>query len=209
MENAKTDGTWDALDEIVEPTESKKTAMDLKVAAVIPMHQVPGIEAKRGRGRPKKIQKKPTPDDLTYHAMMQEAQTEYVDGDALVEASAQRKGTTETLYLLKERLSRLAATLEFRRIEDEKYGGTNSPQIISRTAAVLRDVAQIELRIREMDAQLLDPRSEPIQKLMNLFIEKIQTIASESLPKEHFDILFNQLEVGLEGWEEEAENLFR
>lgn len=188
---------------------SEKAERDLKVAAVIPMHQVPGINAKRGRGRPKKIKKQPTPDDLVYHAAMQEAQTEYVDQDPLVEAAHNRKGSAETLYLLKERLTRLAATLEFRRIEDEKYGGESSPQIISRQAAVLKEVAQIELKIKEMDVQLLDPYSEPVQKLMGLFIEKIKVAARDALSQEHFDILFNRLENALENWEEEAENLLR
>ena len=205
-----TDDTDPIQDPVAEVAEaSTKAQRDLKVAAVIPLHEVPGVAAKRGRGRPRKIKRQPTPDDLVYHAAMQRAQTEYVSKDDLVDAAVHRRGPAETLHLLKERLTRLAATLEFRRIEDEKYGGENSPQIISRQAAVLKELSQIELKIKEMDVQMLDPYSEPIQKLMGMFIEKIKNVAQETLPQKHFDVMFNRLEVEFEGWEEEADNLLR
>lgn len=202
----------DDTDPVETPEEAptpKKSEMDLKVAAVVPIHQVPGVQAKRGRGRPKKIRTQPTADDLAYHAAMQQAQTEYVDADALVQTASNRHDAMASLSVLKERLARMAATLEFRRIEDEKYGGKDSPQIISRQAAILKEIAAIDLKLKEMSTQTLDVYSEPVQKLMGMFIGKIQAIAQDCLPKEHFDVLFNRLEVDLDKWEEEAENLLR
>lgn len=209
------DGTDPVNDAGVDPVPevqvvpSPKAQMELKVAAVIPMHQVPGIPAHRGRGRPKKIETKPTPDALAYHAEMTRQQIEYVDNDAIVQATNMRKDSAEMLHLVRARLARVQASLEFRRLEDEKRGGREAAQILSRQTAVLREIAQIELKIKEMGVQMLDLHGEPMQKVFAMFVERIQRVASEVLPKAQFDLFFNRLETALEGWEEEAESLIR
>lgn len=192
-----------------EPPPVPKAEMDLRVAAVIPMHQAGTIQIKRRPGRPKKVVAQPSTDDLTYHAEMARQQVHYVEADAIVRATQARKDSAETLHLCKERLARVAAALEFRRIEDEKTGGKDSAQILSRQTAVLREIAQIELKIREMGVQLLDLRGEPMQKVFTLLVGRMQAVAAEVLPKAQFDLFFNRLETALDGWEEEAEGLIR
>lgn len=204
------DDDADSSDDAADPiTHEDKTKMDLKVAAVIPLHEVPGAHVKRKPGRPKKVQTQPTTSDLVYHAEMAKQQTQYVAADAIVRATKERKASLEMLQLSKERFALILATLEFRRIEDEKLGGKESAQILSRQAAVLRDIATLEMRISEMGSQLIDLHSEPVQKVFGMLVEKMRVIGAEVLPQEQFDIFFNRLSTALEGWEEEADALLR
>lgn len=193
--------------EAEEPTMGK-SEMDLQVAAVIPLHEVPGV-MKRRPGRPKKIAPQPSASDLVYHAQMAKQQTTYVESDAIVRATKERKDSMEMLHLTKERYARILAALEFRRIEDEKTGGKNSAQILSREASVLRDIATLEMRISEMGVQMIDLHGEQMQKVFAMFVTKIREVAKEVLPKEQFDLFFNRCETALEGWEDEADSLLR
>lgn len=207
-----------------EEEQASDSEKQLEVANVLPLHAAtakkldmrPGAvlkrreeEAKkRGRGRPRKVTSKPTTDDLLYHQQMQEAEVEFIDSDAIVSATNNRKDSPELLHLVKSRVARAAAALEFQRIEQQKYG-KDTGQITSRQIAALREIAQIELKIRELGPQMLDLRSEPVQKLFGMFITKLRDSAREILPKQQFDLLFNKLETDLDGWEDEAEALLR
>jgi hypothetical protein len=164
--------------------------------------------AKRGRGRPKSVAKKPDIDDLAYHQEAIQREVSFVDGDAVVKATSDRKDSVEVLHLLKGRIARAAAALEFQRVEMQKYG-KDTGQVTSRQIAALKEIALIELKIRELGAQMLDLRSEPVQKVLGMFIAKLQEAAKEVLPEEQFDLLFNRLETSLDGWEDEAESLLR
>lgn len=188
--------------------EPSKADRDLAVATVVNLADVTSVPAKRGRGRPRKIEKKPTVDDLAYHAQMQAEEIEFVESDEIVKVTTERKNSAEVLHQIKERLARQAANLEFRRIELNKRGA-DTAQIISRQAAVLREIAAIELKIRELGSHTLDLRGESFQRVFKLFLTKISSVAQETLPAEQFDIFFNKLENELHGWEDEAESLLR
>ncbi len=192
-----------------EPAQlSDKSQRDLAVANVVPLAVITSLPVKRGRGRPPKVRTKPTADDLAYHAQMQCAEARFVDQDEIVQVTIGRKNSAEVLHQIKERLARQAANLEFRRIELNKTGKDTS-QIISRQAAVLREIAGIELKIRELGSQSLDIRGENFQKVFKLLLEKISAVAGSVLPPEQYDIFFNKLENELQGWEDEAEAALR
>lgn len=165
-------------------------------------------EAKRTRGRPKKLEKKPNVEDLLYHQEVLRREVEFVDGDPIVSATTDRKDSVEVLHLLKTRIARAAASLEFQRIEMQKYG-RDTGQVTGRQISALKDIANIELKVRELGAQMVDLRSEPVQKVFAMFISKLQEAAKDVLAQEHFDLLFNRLETELDGWEDEAESLLR
>lgn len=188
---------------------SAKSQRDLAVANVVPLTSVVTmLHTKRGRGRPPKVRTMPTVDDLAYHAQMQRQEAQFVDCDEIVQVTIGRKNSAEVLHQIKERLARQAANLEFRRIELNKTG-RDSSQIISRQAAILRELAGIELKIRELGSHALDIRGENFQKVFKLFLEKISTVASSVLPPEQYDIFFNKLENELQGWEDAAEAALR
>lgn len=187
----------------------KNNSLQLQAAVVVPIHAATA-PAKRGPGRPRKINPKPTPDDLAYHAEMQRQQLNFIEQDAVVQAADSVTDSIEILQTLKRKIARSAAALEFQRIELQKYGKTQeATQVVSRQITALREVAAIEAEIAEKRTQTLDLRSGDIQKVFQLFIEKIKEVASETLPHESQDLFFIRLESALEGWEDEAESRLR
>lgn len=193
--------------EVVEKAPSKEAKMTLEVAAVIPMHAVVG--AKRGRGRPKKIQKAPKASDLVYHAEMQQAQQKFIDEDELVKAARENKGTAQdTLRTIKFKLARDLASLEFLRTEAEKLG-KDTAQIISRRAALMKEIKDTELQLHNMGQDMIDLKSEKFQRIFKLWVEIIQDVVQEALTPEQADLFFNRLGQAMANWEERAGDVIR
>ncbi len=188
---------------------SEDSPMQLKVATIIPLHDATG-SVKRGRGRPRKINPKPTPDDLAYHAEMQRHQVEFVQQDEVLAAVSDRRGSAEVLHLLKQKIARDAAVLDFHRMELQKYGKTEEASAVAKKhIAALKEIAQLELQIRALNDQIIDLRGEKFQKIFSMMVAKFRDVAKETLNQEHFDLLFVRLENALENWEDEAEGLIR
>jgi hypothetical protein len=190
---------------------NKAKALDMRPGAVQKRKEEEEAKAKgakRQRGRPKKVEKKPDVEDLRYHQETIKREVGFVDADAVVHATNDRKDSAEVLHLLKTRIARAAASLEFQRIEMQKYG-RDTGQVTGRQIAALKDIANIELKIRELGSQMIDLRAEPVQRVFAMFITKLQEAAKDVLPEAQFDLLFNKLETELDGWEDEAESLLR
>lgn len=197
----------DDTDPVADPEAdlSDHSKRIVQAAAVVPIHN-----AKRGPGRPKKIHAKPTQDDLAYHQQVIAQQAAFVDHDEIVRATRARQSSLETLQLLKERIAIAGANLDFHRVELQKRGANKDiPQIISRQIAALEKIAHIELEISQFQASVFNLRDERLQKVFSLLIDTFRDVASEMLPPERFDLLWNRLETALEGWEEKADNLVR
>lgn len=200
------DSQDETKDEASEPTQGEK---ELRIASVVQLHKLEGTAIRRGPGRPKKPDQETIDQLAAYHAEMAREQVAFVDNDPIVKASGARKESAEMLHLVRQRLARVHAQLDFRRIEDEKTGGKESAQIQSRQVAVLREIAGIELKIKELGAQQLDLYGEGMQQVFAIFVERIQKVAKEVLPQAQSDLFFNRLETALVGWEEEAESRIR
>lgn len=192
-------------DEMEETVETAPAAT-MEFAAVVPLHAATGNGIKRGPGRPKKINAKPTTDDLLYHAEMARAKAAYIEADPLVQSTRNRQEAQETLHRVKEEVAKEAASLSFAKIEEEKYGRDTS-QMSSRRIAALREIASIELEIKKLGATMIDLRSERFQRIFQSIIETIRETASEVLNTEQADLFFNRLGTKLEGWEERAQHL--
>jgi len=180
-----------------------------KGASVVQLHNMQGKAIRRGVGRPKK------PDETTakaladYHEDLARRQVAYVESDPLVQATHSPKDSAEMLRLIRQNLARVQATLDFRRIEDEKFGGKESREFLGKQSQALREIAAIELKIKEMGVQTIDLRGEAMQKVFALLVGKVQAVAADVLPKAQFDLFFNRLETAFEGWEDEAEHVIR
>jgi len=176
------------------------------VAAVVPLHAATGNGIKRGRGRPKRINPKPTTDDLLYHAEMARQKAAFIEADPLVQATKSRQEALDTLQRVKEEVAREAAALHFMRIEEEKYGKDTS-QMSSRRISALNDVAKIELEIKKLGVTMIDLKGERFQKIFVYLIQTLRETAAEVLSSEQVNVLFNRLESALDGWEERAQEL--
>lgn len=98
---------------------------------------------------------------------------------------------------------REAAALEFQRREVEKRG-RDGAQISSRRVDALRKVADIEIKLRELEGEAWNLASEPFQRLFALWVERLSAIAHETLPPETLDIFLNRLATSLANWERDA-----
>lgn len=186
-----------------EETETYKVG---PVAAVLPLHAIPGIEAKRGRGRPRTVHPKPVVSDLAYHAEVAERRAKFIDIDAVVKAATSRQDAAEMLQRIKEETAREAASLHFNRVEAEKYG-KDTTQISRNRIAALREIAALELEIKKMGVTVIDLKGERFQKIFALFMETIKEAAMETMTPEAADLFFNRLEASMDGWEEKAQVL--
>lgn len=198
--------------EEVEPSDHSKQV--LRAAAVVPIHDAPsrrGPKAKRGPGRPPKVAPKPTPEDVKYHQEVIARQTQFVDGDKVVQATRDKASSLETLQLIKERLAIAGANLDFHRIELQKRGvhQKDIAQVISRQIGAMKEIANIELEISKFQASIFNLRDERLQRVFAMLIETMRDILAEALSVEQFDLVWNHLETALEGWEERAEDLVR
>lgn len=194
------------LDELDEPETSSHGERTLE-AAVVPITQ----PVRRGRGRPKKEYGPPAPTEAEFNQAVIEQQVAFVEKDDIVRAIMKGEDSPKTLHLLKERIARSAATLEFIRLEQQKRGKYHRevPQIVTRQIAALKEIANIELEIRKLGTDALDLSNPRLQMIFKLLIDTFRDVAKEVLAPEQFDLVWNKLETELEGWEEKADSLIR
>lgn len=205
------DDVVDGEDQVVgeltmENSEAKNVLAVSAGGTVVPLHAATGANIKRGPGRPKKVGAKPTVDDLVYHAEMAEQRARFVESDPLVKTAVSRQEAIDTLQQVKEQVAREAASLQFAKNEEEKYGRDTS-QMSSRRIAALREIANIELEIKKLGVTMIDLKGERFQKIFRFFLETVRESASGTLSPEQVDLLFNRLGTKLEGWEEKAQSL--
>lgn len=195
------------VEEQVYPATARKDAERvLKIAAVVPFQAVAG---KKGVGRPRKIEKTPTPDDLVYHAVMTEAQTKFVAEDSLVKAIEQRKDSLETLLLVKGKLAQINSALEFDATEMGKFGRKDVATVRSKQVQALNAISQIEMEMQKRGSTAIDLKGEQFQKIFKLWVGMIREIVKEIFTPEQANMFFNRLESEFAGWEEKASDVLR
>lgn len=194
-----------------EETTDADNAVDERLAEVLqllPVQDAPNtghreLKVKRGPGRPRKVERMPTTSDLEYHAQMTEARQKFIDSDPLVRAIEDKADPVEILYQVKASVAREASSLAFEQVESQKRGRDTS-QTSSRRIEALKKIAEIELKLRELEAESINFSSERFQKVFALFGEKLRQAGQETLPPEMFDLFFNKFASMMENWEEEA-----
>ena len=197
------------------PTEIPKDG-EKRVDAVLrllPVQDAPNtgknpLVVKRGPGRPRKVERMPTTSDLTYHAEMAKERENFIASDALVQSIENHSDALSILHIIKKEVACEAASLHFERIETEKRGRDTS-QTSSRRIEALKKIADIELKIKELDTESLDLSSEKMQKIFSLWVNTMREIAQETLPPEALDMFFNRFATAMDGWEERASNTLR
>jgi hypothetical protein len=193
---------------------SAESARKLQHAKVLPIHAASGSFGKVTDGRPKVVKragkevKLPTTDDLQYLADMQEAELRFVEESPLVKATRGNANSADIFRLTIIGAAQNAASLEFQRIELQKRGEDTS-QLISRHTKVLKEIAGLQGELRELGQQIADPRSEPFQKVFQLWAENVQKVVKESLGPEQADLFYTKFMTTMENWEDQAENAMR
>ena len=163
---------------------------------------------KRGPGRPRKIDRKPTTSDLEYHAEMVKAREKFIASDPLFQKIEGKGDALDVLYMIKKEVAAEAASLHFERIEAGKRG-KETGQVSTRRIEALKKIADIELKIKEIDSESINLSSERMQKLFTIWVETMREVAQETLPEEVMSLFFNRFASMMEGWEERATNALR
>ena len=142
--------------------------------------------------------------DSQYHALKHERRTRFVEEDPLVKVVNHGGDTFSVLRAVKIEIARETASLHFDRIESKE------PHTIStKRIDALRRIADIELKIRELDQHAVNLSSEKMQRVFALWVEAMQEVAQEVLPPETVKMFFERFATAMEGWEERAQDALR
>lgn len=206
VDDEEVDRLLEELD-VNDKTKTSNHGSQVLEAAVVPI----GKPLKRGRGRPANVHTPPAPSVAEYNRAIIAQQVAFVENDEVVKAMSRRVDSVGTLHMLKERIARSAATLEFIRLQQQREGKYNReiPQVVSRQVAALKDIAHIELEIRKLGAVEVDLTNPKIQAVFKLLIDTFRDVLEGLLDPSEFDLVWNKLETELEGWEEKADGLVR
>jgi hypothetical protein len=178
------------------------------IPILLPLHTVADGGTGRPRGRPKKVEPRPTRADLEYNAEVALRRLEHVEADEVVRAVADKDNATEVLQRVAEALAEDAAVLQHERIEQQKRG-RDVGQLVSRRVETLNKLAALEIEIGRQVAGVLDLNSEAVQRLLKIWVDDVTRVAHEVLTPESFDVFVTRLEVAVADWEERAEALLR
>lgn len=178
------------------------------VIKLLPVHAAPntgknGLTVKRGPGRPRKVERAATVSDLEYHAKMAEVRETFVATDAVVKAISGHADAADMLHTIKGEVAKEAAAIHFQRIENEKFG-KDTAQTSSRRIEALVKIANIELEIKKLGAEMIDLKSEKMQRVFSFFVLQIKETAGDTLSPETVDLFFNRLMSKLDGWEDKC-----
>ena len=207
-DSVEADDEADGDDEEEEGEDSYgESAASSNVLQLLPVHAAPNtgkneLKVKRGRGRPRKVERMPTTSDLSYHAAMSAEKSRFIDLDPVVIASRGRDALT-VLRTIRSEMAKESAALHFQRIENEKFG-KDTAQVSSRRLDALGKIATIEFEMKKLGADVIDLQGERFQRVFAFWIESLKEVAQEVLPPEQLDLFFNRLETSLNGWEDKA-----
>lgn len=156
--------------------------------------------------RTKVLDRSITDDQLAQELM--ERRARFVETDPLVKTVNANGDAFTILREIKREIAREAASLGFERLEAERKNKDSSSASIRRIEA-LRRIADIELKIRELDQHSINLSSEKMQKIFAMWVETLQQIAQEVMSPEVMDLFFNRLGTAMDGWEERAQDALR
>ncbi len=197
----------DALPDTTTATQAE----DSGALSMIPLQDAPNtghrdLVVKRGRGRPRKVEKAPQTTDLQYHMAMTEARQKFMASDPLLRAVEGKVDPVEILYQVKRSVAQEAASMAFDQIEGQKRGKDTS-QMSSRRIEALKKIAEIELKLRELETETVNFTSERFQKVFQFWIQQLSKVAAETLPAEVLDLFMSRFSEAMENWEDEAASI--
>jgi len=183
------------------------------ILSVLPIHDAPytghhHLKLTRSVGRPRKVERMPTTRDLEYHAIIAKKKVEFVESDPLKVDVERKADSASVLQKIKLEVAREIASIQYQRVEAEKYG-RDTASMSSRRIDALERLARIELKMKEMDRETINLGSEKMQKIFMLWVEVMREVATEVLPPETMDLFFNRFATAMDGWEERAANVLR
>jgi len=146
--------------------------------------------------------------EAQHAALLAERRNRFIAEDPLVKIIDAGGDAFSVLREIKREIARESANLHFDRLEFDRRGRDPSTASARRIEA-LRRIADIELKIRELDQHALNLSSEKMQRIFALWVDTMREIAQEVLPPEVMDLFFNRFATAMDGWEERAQDSLR
>jgi len=147
--------------------------------------------------------------EAQYQALRVERRNNFIDDDPLVKVVNHGGDAFAVLREIKREIAREAASLHFDRLEAESGRAKDPTTISARRIEALRRIADIELKIRELDQHSINLSSEKMQRVFALWVEVIKEVAQEVMTPEVMELFFNRFATAMEGWEERAQDALR
>lgn len=159
---------------------------------------------KRGRGRPRKIELRPTASQQAYAEAVAEAREKAIAADPLVVALQGGCPAAEALHTVKVAMSQEAAALGVLRREHEARG-LDVSQLASRRVAALSMLANVTLEITKLAGDGVDLGSDRVKALFEAFAAQVEGVAVATLPPEVAARLVDRFRRASEEWEEKIQ----
>ena len=156
---------------------------------------------RRRPGRPRIARLAPTFDEREYIRAANEACDIAADSDALVRALQERADVADIIQHVRLKIAREAAVLEFQ-ARRQREGGRDPTVIGGRIIEALGKLAALELGRQKLGVDSFDPRSPRVQRLVEILVESIASIASEVLSAHETTKLVAEFRERLVGWED-------
>jgi hypothetical protein len=137
-----------------------------------------------------------------------ERRNRFVESDPIVKTVDAGGDAVAILRGVKREIVREAASLAFDRVEAERKNKDTSATSMRRIEA-LRRIADIELKLRELDQHSVNLSSEKMQRVFALWVETMQQVAQDVLSTEVMELYFNRFATAMDGWEERAQDTLR
>lgn len=137
-----------------------------------------------------------------------QAIAEFVKTDSIAQSINAQEPSLARLRRIQHEITRESAVIQYERIEQGRSKKPMSVLAMRRIEALTR-LANIELKIRELDMQSVSLSNEKMQKLFEFWSLKVMEAGKAVLPEEMLKLFLNKWGTSMEHWEEEAENVLR
>lgn len=144
-------------------------------------------------------------EELLYREDLNRKRQAYVANSKLVRATSADTDTTVKLAMIQTAIAQEVAVLQFNR-EQQDLAGQPSTSTSGKIVSGLKDVADLEFKMRALGHQTVDLNHPKIQRMLNLWIETIQEVATATLPPEQCDVFITRLTTAMDGWEQRVES---
>jgi hypothetical protein len=180
-----------------------KHVLDLRPTHAVPTD--PAVRVRRLGGRPRKVECRPTIDELDYVQALNAARAVWVEGDELVRAFGDGCDPENVVGLVRARIARETAALKFERLRAEERGRDVADLCCRRIDGLLK-LAHVELSRVKAGIDLFDSRSTKVRLAVQLLCDQIGEVAREVLSVDMAERVVEAFDARVEGWENHADH---
>jgi hypothetical protein len=169
---------------------------------VFPINKVLGKQmlVKRQRGRPRKVERRPSINQSEYNAAVGAACESSIASDSLVVALQGDRRGPEIIHAVTLGIAMETAALGLLR-RQQQAEGKDTAQISSRRVSGLGQLANVFLELSTWGGGAIDLRSPKLQILLDLFVDDVFEAALATVPADKAAEVVTEFRTAVAGWE--------